>query len=724
MALNLNRLNTPQREAVTHGSGPLLLLAGAGSGKTSTMAYRIAYLISQRCILGSEILGLSFTNKAAAELRERVVRLVCSSSGKAATRGLTITTFHSLCARLLRAHADRLGFQKNFTILDQNDQTDVLRQVLRNIKIDDRKFDPDVILFEIGQAKNRFFNPGEAEKFFLDSGKLSSDYAIATASSFSRYQDQLKILNAMDFDDLIFNTVRLLTDHGDLREHYGARFRHILVDEYQDTNAAQFRILKLLTQRVQNLCVVGDDDQSIYAWRGADPSHILGFANHYPDARTITLDQNYRSTSRILEAANSVIEKNRNRYPKKLWSDRGVGEPISHVIVEEDRAEADFVAEEILRRSSSDSSRLWKDFAILYRSNSQSRVFEEALRRRGIPYKIVGGLSFLARKEVKDVLSYWRLIGNFKDDASLRRILNWPARGIGKTSIEAIGGYAFSQGISFFEALPEAPRLAPKTAPAISNFRDLIRGLHQDLALVAFDAGAVVTWARASLEKIQAKRAVEEECDDPVQAAKKWENVEELIHSMGQFKPDHSEQQEAQVDEEPLVLVEGSPSKTGLEFLREFLNRMTLEAQEQEKDEEKNDKDTQKNQVTLLTLHGAKGLEYSIVFMVGMEEGFIPHRRTIEEATDFGEERRLCYVGMTRAKDFLFLTRAKNRIRYGKPVPRNSSRFLEEIPKDLLVNVNLSTTPDLSSQQAREAHEVKVKNYLAEIRANLMGGAK
>ncbi len=720
MGLNLDRLNSRQREAVTHGSGPLLILAGAGSGKTNTMAHRIAHLIADRHVPASAILGLSFTNKAAAELKERVTRLVTQSSGKMATRGLTITTFHSLCARILRAHATHLGFQTNFTILDQNDQNDVLKQVLRNIRIDDRKFDPDLILFEISQAKNRFLSVQEAETYFLEGKRLSPDYAIAAATSFSKYQDQLRILNAMDFDDLIYNTVRLLDNHEEVREQYNYQFRHILVDEYQDTNAAQFRILKLLTQKQQNLCVVGDDDQSIYAWRGADPTHILQFDKIYPEARTIALDQNYRSTSRILEAANKVIEKNSNRFPKKLWSDRGEGEPLTMVVVEEDRAESEFVAEEILRRTA-DSSKTWKDFAVLYRSNAQSRVFEEALRRRGIPYKIVGGLSFLARKEVKDVLSYWRLVANHKDDASLRRILNWPARGIGKSSVEALGSFAFEQKLSIFEVLSHALKLAPKTAQAIFGFRDLIQDLHQELISVPPTGEAVAAWAKASLERIQAKKAIEEDSDDPVQAGRKWENVEELIHSVGQFKmempsiPSKTQEMpsEGGQSDDPSV------GPNAVQFLREFLNRMTLEAQEAEKDEDRKD-DSQKNQVTLLTLHGAKGLEYPIVFMVGMEDGFLPHKRTIEEAVDFGEERRLCYVGITRAKDHLILIRAKNRIRYGKPVPRTASRFLDEIPKDLMVMMDDTGTPVLSEKEAEVQHEVRVKNYLAEIRANLM----
>jgi DNA helicase-2/ATP-dependent DNA helicase PcrA len=390
------------------------------------------------------------------------------------------------------------------------------------------------------------------------------------------------------------------------------------------------------------------------------------------------------------------------------------------VIVEEDRAEAEFVVEEILRRCKSPggadpgaqvdhSGVQWKDFAILYRSNSQSRVFEEALRRNGISYKIVGGLSFLARKEVKDVLSYWKLIVNPKEDASLRRIINWPTRGIGKTSIEALGTHAFAHQLPLFEVLEKAPELTPKAAGAIRSFRELILGLSQELESLAPSGDIVAGWAQRSLERIQSKKAIEEECDDPVQAGRKWENVEELVHSVGQFK----------LDREDAVDDLDTPPASGVQFLREFLNRMALEATETEKDQEK-DQDIQKNQVTLLTLHGAKGLEYPIVFLVGFEEGFLPHRRTVEEATDFDEERRLCYVGITRARDHLFVTRAKNRIRFGKPVPRNPSRFLQEIPSDLMVRVDQSSSPDLSSQAVRTEHEVKVKNYLSDIRAQLL----
>lgn len=704
MTLNLSKLNPNQREAILHETGPLLILAGAGSGKTTTMAHRISHLLAARHVSPTAILGLSFTNKAAHELKERVRGLLSKVSGPRATRGLTVSTFHSLCVRILRNHGSHLGFQTNFTILDENDRKDLLRQILRNIRIDDRKFDLDRILFEIGQAKSRLLRTEEAEHYFLQGGKLPSDYAIATASSFGRYQEQLKLLNAMDFDDLLYHGVRLLEDHEEVRKHYNFRFRHILVDEYQDTNPTQFRLLSLLTQEHQNICVVGDDDQSIYSWRGADPTHILEFNKHYPAARIITLDQNYRSTSSILEAANAVIANNSKRHAKRLWSDRGQGSPLLEVITEDDRAEAEYVAREIFTQSH-EQNRPWKEFAILYRSNAQSRVFEEALRRHQIPYKIVGGMSFLDRKEVKDVLSYWRLIVNPKDDASLRRILNWPARGIGKASAEALFTYAFEKHIPILESIRpflQEGNLNVKTTTCLESFLQLIQHLHEELSTLQPTAESLANWGRSCLEKIGAKRAIEEESDDPVQFSRKWDNVDELVHSLGQVEKEELDEHASQ----PVLI------------LQEFLHRMTLEAQDKEDEEEDSKKDNDANQVTLLTLHGAKGLEYPVVFLVGMEEGLLPHRRTIEEATDFSEERRLCYVGITRAKDHLTLTRARNRIRYGKPVPRYRSRFMNEIPAEYLTVSDESHGPDhTDTQEARQAHEDKVLNHLASIRA-------
>ena len=719
--LDLKKLNPPQREAVLHGNGPLLVLAGAGSGKPSPLSYRIAHLISARHQPGSAILGLSFTRKAAGELKERVRKLVTNVAGPRAGHGLTLTTFHSLCVRFLRQHSQLLGFSDNFTILDQHDQLDVIRTLLKNLHVDDRRFDPQTILFEIGQAKNRFLVGDRALSYFEENKKLPPDYSDVIATVYPKYAAQLRALNAMDFDDLLYLAVKLLEEHADVREGYGLKFRHILVDEYQDTNPAQFRLLRLLTERHQNLCVVGDDDQSIYAWRGADARHILEFTSHFPAARTITLDQNYRSTSRILNAANEVISRNTQRHPKKLWSDRGEGEPIHHVIVEEDRSEAEFVAEEILKRAQTSvegkpvQTRPWKDFAILYRSNPQSRLFEEALRLRKIPYKLVGALSFLDRKEVKDLFSYLKIIANPKDDGAVRRILNWPPRSIGRAAIEGISSRATADGTSFFEALTHANEAAPRAAGAIHSFVAMINQQRTDLHQLPADPAALAGWGRRILEKIGASAALQAESDDAAQAVKKLENMEELINAMGQLSADDLREE----------LGEGKELTAPL-LLREFLSRMLLQAQDEIDDKKDQAKDQERDQVTLLTLHGAKGLEYPIVFMVGLEEGLLPHRRTIEEGTDFSEERRLCYVGITRAKDHLILTRARTRIRYGKAVPRHPSRFLDELPQDQIVHQNLSLGPDhptnspVAQAAAEQQHEERVKGFLSQIRSQIL----
>ncbi len=708
-SLDLARLNSRQKEAVVHGDGPLLVLAGAGSGKTSTMAYRIAHLIAERNVGAKSILGLSFTNKAASELKDRVRKLVSQVSGPRACQGLIVSTFHSLCVRILRAHADAIGFQKDFSIVDESDRRDILKQIFRNLKVDDRKFDLDVILFQIGQAKNRLLSESEAEAFLLESGRLSSDYAAAAAASFGHYQRQLRLLNAMDFDDLIYHCVGLLEKNGQVRELYNRQFRYVLVDEYQDTNATQFRLLRLLTERQQNLCVVGDDDQSIYSWRGADATHILEFKSQFPAAKMITLDQNYRSTSTILDAANRVIANNRVRHPKSLWSDRGQGGAIREFILEDDRDEGEWVAQAILERQQAAGGR-WKDFAILYRSNVQSRIFEESLRKYKVPYKIVGGMSFLDRKEIKDTLSYWRLIVNPKDDASLRRVVNWPSRGIGKTAVETLSNAAFASESALIDVLPRAGTIYPRAEAGARALLDLLSALRRDLENVSTLEG-FAHWGKASLERVGIKKALEEETDDPVQLQRRWESVEELANSLGQVPREE--------------LAEG-----GTSALREFLARLALEAQAQDEDEKERSKDNDENQVTLLTLHGAKGLEYPTVFLVGMEDGFLPHKRTIEEGQDLSEERRLCYVGITRARDHLVLTRTRHRIRFGKPVPRYRSRFLAEVPNDLIVTEDRSSGPVAGVQdpgepeKAREAHEMRVKSFLANIRGALGDSSK
>ncbi len=714
MPLNLSRLNPPQREAVLHADGPLLVLAGAGSGKTSTMSYRIAHLIAERHVPARNILGLSFTRKAAEELKDRVKKLVKSVAGPKAGSGVTVTTFHSLCVRILRAYSDKIGFQKNFTILDRNDQVDILREILRQINIDDRKFDPDTLLFEIGQAKNKFMGVEHATEYFLSNPRLPGDYGVAAASAYPHYQDRLKALNAMDFDDLLFLAVKVLESDPQTLDECNDRYRYLLVDEYQDTNPAQFRLLRLLTDRRQNICVVGDDDQSIYGWRGADSTHILEFTHHYPGARVITLDQNYRSTTTILDAANEVISKNKIRHPKKLWSDKGVGEPITEVVVDDDRTECEFVAEEILKFACTAEEgrrkqiRPWKDFAILYRSNPQSRLFEEALRMRQIPYKLVGSMSFLDYKEIKNVLSYWRLVLNPKDDASARRVVNWPPRGVGRGTIEAVAAHAVAHKLSFFEALSASPEIAPRGAAGAMQFVNLVNELRRRLEEAPVTPEGAATWAKQSLELINVKGAFNEEDEgDPAKIQRRTDNVEELANGLGQLR----------ISEIHETALEKAVEVDGYHLLREYLVRMTLDAMD-EKDNE-DEKKENKDQVTLLTLHGAKGLEFPIVFMVGMEDGFLPHRRTIEEAQDFSEERRLCYVGITRAKDRLLLTRAKNRIRYGKPVPRERSRFLKDVPESLIVMRNESSIPDLSTKAKQEEHETKVKDFLAQIRARI-----
>ncbi len=707
--MNLSNLNPRQREAVLHGDGPLLVLAGAGSGKTSTMASRIAHLIAERRVAPHQILGLSFTNKAAKELKERVSKLVSREVGRAGTRGLVISTFHSLCVRILRAHAEKLGFQNNFSIVDTSDQKDILKGIFKNVNIDDRKFDLDRVLFEIGQAKNKFMSPEEAQEYFLGEKRLAGDYGIAAATAYGHYQDQLKALNSMDFDDLLFRAVELLEKHEDVRSQYNERFRYILVDEYQDTNPAQFKLIRLLTERSQNICVVGDDDQSIYGWRGADSAHILEFGHQFKGAHVILLDQNYRSKMTILKAANGVIQNNSKRHPKSLWSERGEGEALQEIIVDDDRGEAQLVADEIWLRVKREN-RPWKDFAVLYRSNSQSRMFEESFRRSRIPYAIVGGSSFLERKEIKDTLALWRTIQNTDDEASLRRLLSWAGGGIGRTSITKIGDAAFADKVSLYRGFARAQELAPRSANAIAEFVRKIEECRLKLDATSAQPESMVEWARDTLRLFELRKVIEEDSNDPVVMHARFENVEELLHSLGQIQPQELINEDT--DESG-----ATPQK----WLREFLARMALDAQDAEDKKEDEDKTDPKNQVTLLTLHGAKGLEYPVVFMVGMEEGFMPHRRSVEEGQDLSEERRLCYVGITRAKDQLVLTRAKSRIRYGKPAPRTRSRFMEEIPADLLAIEDTATqkSPDLSTAEAREKHEERVLGFLGDIKARL-----
>ncbi|NDG83908.1 MAG: ATP-dependent DNA helicase Rep [Proteobacteria bacterium] len=721
--LDLSKLNPEQRNAVLHTEGPLLILAGAGSGKTNTMTHRIAYLIAEKGVPAHRILGLSFTNKASLELKDRVKSMLKKTVGVKAGKGLIVSTFHSLCVRILREYAPRLGYTSQFSILDPNDQESIVREILKHINIDAKKFDPSWVLFQIGQAKNKFLTGEQATLFFdsLKGPKIAyDDYSIALQMVFPRYQERLKLLNAMDFDDLLFNAVTLLEQQADVREALSRRFQYIMVDEYQDTNASQFRLLECLTSTHKNLCVVGDDDQSIYAWRGADPSHILGFEKQFPGTCKIILTRNYRSTENILNAANEVIAKNPKRYPKTLWSGKDAGSPIHMIAVEEDRAESKMVAEEILKLAESRAShrgdpsfRLWNDFAILYRSNSQSRIFEETLRMHQIPYKLVGALSFLDRKEVKDLLCYWKLVLNPKDDTAIRRVINWPARGIGKSSIELIHEHSVKAGCSFYESMtaPEnLEQLNERTRKGIASFADLLDGLREELLSIRREnfsmndgdfLASISEWAKRSLGRIGTKEALlKEEEEDPAKAMKRYENIDELANSIGLM------------DLAPIS--QEKPVEDGGTVLQEYLSQLVLNSKEEEDKE-----DVPQNALTLMTLHGAKGLEFPVVFLVGLEDGILPHQRTIDEGTDLSEERRLFYVGITRAREELYLTRAKNRVRYGKLLPRNPCRFLEDIPGDLILERDESSTPTFKSKEAEKRHEEEVMNFFAEIQKRL-----
>lgn len=717
--MDLSRLNSEQRKAVLHVDGPLLILAGAGSGKTNTMTHRIAYLIAEKKIPPSHILGMSFTNKAASELKDRVKTLVKKVAGEKAVKGLTISTFHSLCVRILREFAPLAGYTSTFSILDPNDQEAIVKEILRYINIDSKKFDPRWVLFQIGQAKNKFLTGEGANQFFngLKGPKVSFDeYSIALQSVFPRYQERLKLLNAMDFDDLLFNTVTLLENHKDVREKLSRRYQYILVDEYQDTNPAQFRLLEALTSTHNNLCVVGDDDQSIYAWRGADPAHILHFEKHFANTKRIVLDQNYRSTEMILKAANEVISKNPKRFDKSLWSQKGLGSPIQIVAVEDDRAEAQMVTDELLKLADSMKPNIqWNRFAILYRANAQSRIFEESLRLHQIPYKLVGAMSFLDRKEVKDVLCYWKLAVNPNDDTALRRVINWPTRGIGKTTIEKIHVHSVQQNISFFESMNDhlvQNEMNEKAKASVKQLTATLEELKNGIQAIRREnfqnldgdyLQAVSLWAKQSLEKLGIKKAILEEDEDTAKAQRRYESVEELANAIGMMDLP------AYHPEDP-----AASAATGETLIQEYLSSLVLNSKEEEDELNEN-----KNAITLMTLHGAKGLEFPVVFLVGLEDGYLPHQRTIDEGVDFSEERRLFYVGITRAQEELYLVRAKNRIRYGKTMPRHPSRFLADIPSEILLERDESSTPSFQSDDAKQRHEDEVANFFAEIQSKL-----
>jgi DNA helicase II / ATP-dependent DNA helicase PcrA len=625
-------LNEAQREAVLHVEGPLLVVAGAGSGKTRVLTHRVAHLIRAHGVKPNEILAITFTNKAAGEMRERLERML----GRVA-RAIWILTFHAACGRMLRREAERLGYRSNFTIYDQADQVRVVRACLEELGRDPKRFTPRGIHAQISHAKNQLIGPEEYLR------RVSSFYDQTVAEVYELYQRTLFRSNAVDFDDLLMLTVEVFERFPEARERWQKAFKYVLVDEYQDTNHAQYRLLQLLAQEHGNVFAVGDPDQSIYAFRGADIRNILEFERDFKGTRTIALEQNYRSTNAILGAANAVIENNRERKPKRLFSDLGEGEPVSVVEVEDEHAEARFVAAEIARLVGSGLSA--SEIAVFYRTNAQSRVLEDVLVRQQVPYQVIGGPRFYERAEIKDAVAYLTAIHNPSDAVALMRIANRPRRGIGDTSIRRLVTHADGLGISWWEATadPEAAGLAPAPARAVRGFRTVMESLMSSAQELPIDELVEAVLERSgTIGAYEAERTIE--------ARGRIENLQELVGVAREYRSTAED-----------------PSLAG------FLQDISLVS---DQDELRSDDD---GVVTLMTLHNAKGLEFRAVFMIGMEEGIFPHSRSIEENA-IEEERRLCYVGMTRAMELLTLTHAMARSLWGRREYNLGSRFLDELP--------------------------------------------
>ncbi len=628
----LEGLNPVQREAVTHGDGPLLIVAGAGSGKTRVLTHRVAYLIAEREVSPFRILAITFTNKAADELRRRVAALV----GPVAKR-MWVSTFHSACVRMLRRDAPKLGYRSGFTIYDQSDSVRLTGIILNDLNIDSRRFPPRAVHASISAAKNDMvdfetYKSGAANVFERRIGDV-----------YAEYQARLLSANAMDFDDLVMVTVNLLQADGEVLDHYRRRFSHVLVDEYQDTNRAQNELVMLLAGEHGNVCVVGDSDQSIYRFRGADIRNLLEFEKAFPDAEVILLEQNYRSTQTILDAANAVIGQNMMRKPKALWTDRGTGPLITHYQANDEQDEGSWVSDEILRLHTTEGVQ-WGDIAVFYRTNAQSRVLEEELSRRGVSYQVVGGTSFYDRREVKDVLAYARLLINFEDEVSLRRVVNVPKRGVGDTTLARVGAWAAKNGVTFAVGLDQAEATGA-TGKAVSGVRSFL-ALVEELRKMASGGTGPAQVLEAVLERTGYRAELESQ--GTLEAAGRLENLAELVGVAADY-----------------------------DDVAPFLEDVALIS-------DVDDMDDDDSKVALMTLHTAKGLEFPVVFMVGMEDGVFPHTRSLGEPDELEEERRLCYVGLTRAKAHLYLSNAWRRYIWGTTQYNVPSRFLRELPEPLV----------------------------------------
>jgi DNA helicase-2/ATP-dependent DNA helicase PcrA len=668
----LDSLNPSQRDAVTHTQGALLILAGAGSGKTRVITVRIAHLVSNGHALPGEVLAVTFTNKAAEEMRHRVEELLGGDC-----RQVWLSTFHSLCARLLRREATAIGLTRDFVIYDSSDQLAVVKQALRAADIDEKMLTPRAALSRISQAKNRLETPADMK---------SSGWSLRDQQVSKVYETYLRVLNdagALDFDDLLLKTVELVETSERVRDFYARKFRYILIDEYQDTNRPQYMLIKRLADYHRNLCVVGDPDQSIYKWRGADLRNILDFETDFPEAAIVKLEQNYRSTQVILDAASAVISRNKNRKDKRLWTDKKGGELIVYVRAGDEIEEADYITKAIRETRMSD---IQTTTAVLYRTNAQSRAIEDALMREGIAYKIIGGVRFYERKEIKDVLAYLRLVMNPHDDVSFRRVVNVPARGVGKSVIEAVDAIdldldhtdhshtpLFSVGIqpvsssrSMWAKLVVAldqRKVAPRAFAALKSFRDLIAGLATDCASASVSIALGLVLDRSGyLKELRDERSEDAEA--------RIENLMELVSAAREYETRESDAS-----------------------LGGFVDRLSLLS---EADEAQGSNDAR---VWMMTMHAAKGLEFPVVIVAGMEEGLFPHARSVEDEDEVEEERRLCYVGLTRARERLILTSASRRRVFGEYQSTEPSRFLDEIPAELMRRIEPVVAPSWNSNR-------------------------
>ena len=622
----LTGMNDKQAEAVQTTEGPLLIMAGAGSGKTRVLTHRIAYLIDEKMINPWNILAITFTNKAAREMRERAMAL------NPATSETLIATFHSMCVRILRREADHIGYNRNFTIVDSGEQRTLMKRILKNLNLDSKKWNERAILGTISNAKNDLLDEVAYEH------QAGDMYTQIVAKCYKAYQEELRRSEAMDFDDLIMMTLRLFDKNPDVLAYYQQRYQYIHVDEYQDTNHAQYQLVKLLASRFKNICVVGDADQSIYGWRGADMQNILDFEKDYPEAKVVLLEENYRSTKKILQAANEVIKNNRNRRPKKLWTQNDDGEQIVYYRANDERDEAVFVAstiDNIIR----EEGKNFKDFAVLYRTNAQSRTIEEALLKSNIPYTMVGGTKFYSRKEIRDVISYLNLIANPADNISFERVVNEPKRGVGPGTLEKIRTFAYEQNMSLLDASANI-MLSPikgKAAQGVYDFANMILNLRDQLdGLSITEAVETVLDKSGYLDALSMQQTLESQA--------RIENIEEFMSVTKNFDETNTD---------------GTEDETGIDRLGRFLNDLALIA-------DTDDGDMEAAEVTLMTLHAAKGLEFPVVFLIGMEEGVFPLSLASEDPEELEEERRLAYVGITRAEEILFLTNANTRTLFGR----------------------------------------------------------